>query len=96
MMKDPFIDSQWRELCDHLSRVAEHLGGPLREADAFRLQDPPDRFSHLLDRVREATTLANKWRETQTSHRHDDDLIDEAGQESFPASDPPTFSHSHA
>ncbi|MFG0255187.1 MAG: hypothetical protein ACF787_08820 [Rhodopirellula sp. JB053] len=102
-MKDPFVQSQWQELCEHLKQVAQHLGERAGstsqyadEAAQFCASEPPDRYSHLLDRVREAAHLAIRWQDQTSEHRHDEDLVDEAGEESFPASDPPVFSHSHA
>ena len=95
-MKDPFIESQWQELCDHLERVAAHLCVQGDDVAEFRQQIPPDRYPDLLDRVRQATRFANRWREEILDHDQIEESIDEAGRESFPASDPPSFSHSHA
>ncbi|TWU46653.1 hypothetical protein [Rubripirellula reticaptiva] len=95
-MKNAFIESQWQELCERLAVVANHLGGSEDEVFNFRHQEPPGRYTEYLDCVRAAAQLANKWRDSQTLRQHNEELIDEAGRESFPASDPPTFSHSHA
>ncbi len=102
-MRDPFVQSQWEQLCDHLDQVAEHLGEKThqvaefrREADAFRHGETPDRYQHLLERVAQATAIAIRWQSASDRHDHDDALVDEASDESFPASDPPVFSHSHA
>ncbi len=99
-MKDSFVESQWQELCDHLESVADHLGVPKAECASFRSQEPPARYPDLLDRVRQAAQLADTWRGGSSGDPddplHDQERIDEAGRESFPASDPPTFSHAHA
>ncbi|MBV9110132.1 MAG: hypothetical protein JO306_12045 [Gemmatimonadetes bacterium] len=34
--------------------------------------------------------------ERESAHGHDDELVDEASDESFPASDPPATTHTHA
>ena len=34
--------------------------------------------------------------ERESAHAHDDELVDEASDESFPASDPPASTHTHA
>ena len=34
--------------------------------------------------------------ERESAHDHDDELVDEASDESFPASDPPATTHTHA
>lgn len=102
-MKDEFVQRQWNELCEHLERIAEHIsqgsGATQRcnlELHRFCEQEPPERYQHLLQRVRDAAELASTWRKRVDTNAHDQSLIDEAGAESFPASDPPVFSQSHA
>jgi hypothetical protein len=34
--------------------------------------------------------------EREAAHDHDDEMVDEASDESFPASDPPATTHTHA
>ena len=97
-MNDPFVQSEWERLCDHLRTCASAIAdGPnqrdrfTREASEFAEQQPPSRYQQLLDLTAAASHLAVKW---QNAHR--EELIDETLDESFPASDPPSFSHSHA
>lgn len=97
-MRDPFIEQQWAELCDHVRKCANQIAQNESErsdyeqqADEFASTEPPTRYHELLEKTAEASRLAVHW---QTEEQ--EASIDEAGNESFPASDPPSFSHAHA
>jgi hypothetical protein len=103
-MFDSFIQSEWQQLCAHLGKCAEEIAQDcsektnfVREAEGFSDQVSPERYRDLLERTADASRLAVTWQCTRDANfAHDDALIDEASIESFPASDPPTFSHAHA
>ncbi|KAA5547074.1 hypothetical protein FYK55_01250 [Roseiconus nitratireducens] len=102
-MNDPFLEAQWNELVEKVRQTASmddggDQAGRLRDAEEFAQLPVPERYDAYLERVRESAALANRWRESRVEHdaSHDDALVDEVGDESFPASDPPPFSHSHA
>lgn len=103
-MFDPFIQSEWQQLCAHLGKCAKEIAQDgneralfVREAEEFADQASPERYRDLLERTADASRLAVTWQSARaTDFAHNDALIDEASEESFPASDPPTFSHAHA
>jgi hypothetical protein len=107
-MNDPFVAREWAELCDGVRKCAD-LAGKLcgddqhfvNAADGFCTGQRPQRYGELLERVRDAAQLAISWQdESRTEivnhHVHDEAMIDECGDESFPASDPPEWNSAHA
>lgn len=68
-MRDPWIESEWKNLCQRVQNCAEECAGDSprlrerfqQEAEAFERQEPPERYPHLLDRVRSAAELAKSW-----------------------------------
>jgi hypothetical protein len=102
-MKNPFVDQEWELLRQRLGDCARHLGDQidqadafLREADEFGNQAVPQSYSELLKRVAAAAELTRGWQAKRSLHEHEESDIDEALDESFPASDPPAWSTAHA
>ncbi len=111
-MIDQFVKSEWELLCDHLRQCAGAIARTesdkaefLTQAEAFADLEPPHRYPDLLKKTADAAELAVRWQQVRgekTSatesavHAHEEEMIDEALDESFPASDPPSFSHAHA
>ncbi|MEO9596084.1 hypothetical protein [Rhodopirellula bahusiensis] len=101
-MNDPFIQSEWQALCEHVHLCASGIANDASEqtefqsqADEFSAHTPPTRYTELLAETAAAARLAVQWQD-QTIHDADDHRIDEASEESFPASDPPEFNRTHA
>ncbi|TWU40083.1 hypothetical protein Q31b_34270 [Novipirellula aureliae] len=100
-MSETWVQQQWLQLCERLKCSAEHCGSEKskQQADEFCGQAPPERYADVLARVRDAAVLAISWQQTnhqepQNQDGHDSELIQEAGEESFPASDPPSWNSS--
>ena len=70
-MKVSFLESQWQECCERLQKCASHIAVDndeyrnrfCDEASAFAEQSPPKSYPILLDRFREAASLAVKWQD---------------------------------
>ena len=102
-MKDVFVEQDWESLCERLIGCAKHVGDAigrreefLRRATEFNSQPRPQKYADLLQRVSAAAELAKLWQALRAEHQHSDEIIDEAADESFPASDPPSSSAAHA
>ncbi|GIX00329.1 MAG: hypothetical protein KatS3mg111_3661 [Pirellulaceae bacterium] len=99
-MFDPWVDREWKDLCRRLEVCAEHLGAKancvdscLQAAHDFAAQDPPSRYPELLDAVRAAADLAKSWqRVAEKGEEPAADVVEEALEETFPASDAPSWS----
>tara|TARA_R110002049_G_scaffold285698_4_gene467108 strand:+ start:283395 stop:283706 length:312 start_codon:yes stop_codon:yes gene_type:complete len=103
-MNDPFVQSEWGLLCDRLRQCAKGIARDEDEFEkfqeqqrAFAEQDAPQRYRDLLNLTAAAARLAVSWQETRHADIvHEEEMIDETLDESFPASDPPSFTHAHA
>ena len=66
-MKDQFVQDEWDKLCERVIQTANFADAEsneqvsLEQAKEFCEQEPPDRYTQLLDRVRGAAELAVGW-----------------------------------
>ncbi len=94
-MFDTWVHGEWQDLCSRLKNYARNIGDRKQRTDAFLSEaesscsEPvPERYTHLLDRVRQAAARAKAWQKTDPAGS---DIVDEAIGETFPASDPPVW-----
>lgn len=97
-MNNPFLQVEWKQLCENLRECAKTIAkGPeqrtafLADAESFARGARPTRYNELLTKTSVASHLAVRWQEADR-----EGMVDETLDESFPASDPPSFSQTHA
>lgn len=97
-MTDIFVEFEWLSLCQRLEAVGDHVAQTdsekermRKESRSFAEQEAPRSYTDLLERVRRAAKISIRWHDEAEVRAHVDEMIDEAGEESFPASDPPSF-----
>jgi hypothetical protein len=97
-VNNPFLQVEWKQLCEDLRECAKAIAeGPeqrtafLADAESFACGAPPTRYNELLKKTSAASHLAVRWQEADR-----DGMVDETLDESYPASDPPSFSQAHA
>ncbi len=96
-MFDPWVDREWKDLCYRLDVCAQHHGSKIDRSEEFLeashqfgRRTPPQRYTELLDAVRSAAELAKSWqRYAESGSAVPNDPVEEALEESYPASDAP-------
>ncbi len=104
------IEAEWRQLCAQIGRRArrapqdeqntlvpdQHADERVNEAREFVGQAAPSSYGELVSRIGSAEELLRKWQDQQVEAVQQEQLIDEAADDSFPASDPPPWGGAHA